>query len=213
MNELVFLEPNKIDSEPFTTSDIIAEYAGVQHHTITRLIQKYNSDFEYFGILRFEIEVISGRGQPERHYKLNEQQASLLVTYLKNTSVVRNFKKELVRQFYAMRDELFRRRDYRAELKPIRREMTDVIKAQEPDDKWAYKKYTDLSYKLVTGKIAAKLREERGADKKAVAVDYLTADELSAVSKTCYQIAVLLEMGFAYQQIKETLLNKFLRQS
>lgn len=28
MSDLVFLEPNKIDSEPFTTSDVIAEKTG-----------------------------------------------------------------------------------------------------------------------------------------------------------------------------------------
>ena len=47
----------------------------------------------------------------------------------------------------------------RTELKPIRREMTDVI--QEVDNsKWAYKKYTDLAYKMATGKTAAQLRKE-----------------------------------------------------
>ena len=41
MNDLVFLESAKLDAEPFTTSDIIAECADVQHHTITRLIRKH----------------------------------------------------------------------------------------------------------------------------------------------------------------------------
>ena len=41
MANLVFLEPNKIDAIPFTTSDVIAEYAEVQHHTVTRLVQKH----------------------------------------------------------------------------------------------------------------------------------------------------------------------------
>lgn len=62
-------------------------------------------------------------------------------------------------------------------------ELTDVIKEQEPDDQWAYKKYTDLAYKSSIGKNAAQLRRERDAPKKAKAVDYLTSDEIAAVAK------------------------------
>ena len=206
-NELVFLEPNKIGGEPFTTSDVIAECAGIQHHTVTRLIQQHVRDFEEFGILRFEIEEIKGRGQPAKHYHLNEEQATLLLTYLKNTEAVREFKKNLVRQFYAMRSELMKRQMLRTELKPIRREMTDVI--QEVDNsKWAYKKYTDLAYKMATGKTAAQLRKERGAQPKAIAIEYMTSAEIAAVSKLQNQIGVLLEMGMDYAQVKTMLLNR-----
>ena len=34
--EMVFIDPPSVDAIPFTTSEIIAEYAGVQHHTVTR---------------------------------------------------------------------------------------------------------------------------------------------------------------------------------
>ena len=56
------------------------------------------------------------------------------MTYLKNTEQVRTFKKELVRQFYAMRDFIRERQspiwqDTRALGKEIRRMETDAIKA------------------------------------------------------------------------------------
>ena len=142
MENIVFLEPNKIDSEPFTTSDVIAESAGIKHHAIQQLIFKHEADFKEFGVFAFEMRkppTGSKGGRPETIYHLNEQQATLLMTYLKNTERVRAFKKELVRQFYAMRQEILKRQTGRAELKPIRRELTDVIKEQEPEDKWAYK--------------------------------------------------------------------------
>lgn len=206
MNKLVFIQGD-LKSEPFTTSDVVADFAQIQHHTVTRLIQKHQSDFEDLGILRFEIEEIIGRGQPAKHYHLNEPQATLLITYLKNTDPVRAFKKELVRQFYIMRAELMKRRIYREQLKPIRREMTDVI--QEVDEsKWAYKKYTDLSYKVSLGKNASQIRKDRGADKKAKAVDYLDSEELIKVSKSQNQISVLLELGMDYEQVKMMLLNR-----
>lgn len=206
MVALVYLEPKPMDTEPFTTSDVIAEFAGVQHHTITRLIQQHEDDFKEFGILRFEIEEIRGRGQPTKHYRLNEAQATLLMTYLKNTERVRAFKRELVRQFYAMRAELMKRQVYRLELKPIRRELTDVI--QEVDDgRWSYKKYTDLAYKTAIGRNAAQLRKERNAPKTAKAVDYMTGDEIAKVAKRQSQIAVLLDMGLDYNQVKTVMLE------
>lgn len=213
MDNIVFLEPNKIDSEPFTTSDVIAEFAGVNHHAIQQMISKYEKDLCEFGKVAFEMRPLpeSRTKQSILVYHLNEQQATLLMTYLKNTEKVRAFKKELVRQFYAMRQELLKRQTGRAELKPIRRELTDVIKEQEPKDQWAYKKYTDLAYKSSIGKNAAQLRRERDAPKKAKAVDYLTSDEIAAVAKRQNQIAVLLEMGMDYTQIKSVVLEAALQ--
>lgn len=201
MSELVFLEPNKLDAVPFTTSKVVAEAAGMNHRRVKDAVRKHQEDFESFGLLgAYETE--SSGGRPEEIIKLNEEQAAFLMTLLKNTPVVIAFKKELVRQFYAMRTELLQRKMRRTEeYKPIRRELTDVI--QETDGgKWAYKQYTDLAYKSAIGKTAAQLRKGRNAPKKAKAVDYMTADEITAVSKRQSQIAVLLEMGLDYQAIK-----------
>lgn len=210
MDNIVFLEPNKIDSEPFTTSKVIAEMTGIEHRKIKVTIRKYQSDINSFG-LSASYQAESTGGRPEEIIKMNEAQATFLMTLLKNTPVVVAFKKELVRQFYAMRQELLKRQTGRAELKPIRRELTDVIKEQEPDDQWAYKKYTDLAYKSSIGKNAAQLRRERDAPKKAKAVDYLTSDEIAAVAKRQNQIAVLLEMGMDYTQIKSVVLEAALQ--
>jgi len=212
MAALVFLEPNKIDAEPFTTSDIVAECAEVSYRSVQRIIEKYENDLKEFGILRFEITVSGKAGRPKNVYHLNEEQATLLITYLKNTPVVRTFKKELVRQFYSMRNELNRRHIESATLKPIRRELTDVIK-QVDSSSWAYKKYTDLAYLTVTGKTAKKLRKERNAPPNAKAVDYMTADELHSVTEMQYRIGVLLEMGMDYQRVKATLSNRLLLKS
>lgn len=210
MTDLVFLEPNKIGSEPFTTSEAIAIGAQVQRRSIDHLLMIHRSDFEEFGVLRFEMRKPpegSKGGRPEIIYYLNEEQATLLLTYLKNTPPVREFKKNLVRQFYAMRSELLKRQVERARLKPIRRELTDVI--QEVDDgKWSYKKYTDLAYKSVLGKNAAQIRKERGAPPKAKAVDYLTSDELAAVEKATGQVSMLLEMTGDYGTVKAIALKR-----
>ena len=57
----------------------------------------------------------------------------------------------------------------------------------------------------------AQLRRERDAPKKAKAVDYLTSDEIAAVAKRQNQIAILLEMGMDYAQIKSVVLGAALQ--
>lgn len=207
MNALVYLSPNT--NEPFTTSEVIAEFAQVKHHSITRLIQQYEADFELFGILRFQIEVLNGRGQPRKNYILNEQQATLLMTYLRNTEIVRNFKVELVRQFYLMRQELERINAIKQDRRKIRRNVTDAIAAlpETPHKEMKYAQYTNLAYKAAVGMTARELRQERGAPKTATASNYMTSAELEAVADAENKIGVLLDAGLAYAEIKEYLMR------
>ena len=209
MYDLVFLAPNT--REPFTTSDVIAEFAGVQHHTVTRLIQQHEADFREFGLLRFQIDAVKREGargtKYTKHYQLNEEQATLLMTYLKNTAQVRAFKKELVRQFYAMRTELYKVQMAKASRRPVRVSMTYAIKAlpDSPHKALKYGQYTDLAYKLALGRTARQLRKDRGADKRATASDYMTAEEISLVAEVENKIGVLIGIGMSYQQVKASL--------
>lgn len=214
MNDIVFLSDNT--HEPFTTSKAIASFAEIQHHTVTRLIQQHEADFKEFGLLRFQIDAVKRDGvrgtKYTKHYQLNEEQATLLMTYLKNTPKVRAFKKELVRQFYAMRTELYKAQSAKIERKPIRLGMTDAIKAlpESPHKHLKYKQYTDLAYKLAIGKTAKQIRMERGANKKDTASNFLTSEEIEAVSKAENSISVLLGIGMSYSEIKSALSNSII---
>lgn len=207
LQKVVYLAPN--DEDPFTTSEVIANCAQVQHHTITRLIQTHEADFKSFGKVRFEIRPLpeSRTGQKAKIYHLNEQQATLLMTYLKNTEVVRKFKMELVRQFYAMRRELEKCGVIKADRKAIRRNVTDAIKAlpETPHKKFKYAQYTNLVYLTAIGKTAKAIKAERGAKPTDTASDYLTSDELARVVDVENRVGVLIEAGFDYQTIKAAL--------
>ena len=209
MSNLVYLSPNT--EEPFTTSEVIAECAGVKRDTVQKLVQRHEKDLREFGKVGFEIRPLSGSktGQTVKVYHLNEQQATLLLTFLRNTPVVIEFKKELVRQFFAMRKELMNIKAIKAERKPLRTSMTDAIKAlpDSPHKQFKYSQYTDLAYTAALGRSARQLRKERGADKGATASDYMNADELAAVASMENRISVLLDVGMSYQQIKNSLLR------
>ena len=208
MESLVFLEPNKIGAEPFTTTKVIAEFSGVSHKYIKKQITTHGKDFKAFGLLGAYATESTG-GRPEEIYRLNEPQATFLMTLLKNTPIVVEFKRRLVEQFYAMRTELQRRQIAKLDRKPIRESLTDGIRAmpETPHKTMWYKHYTDLIYRTVTGKTAKQLREDRGAPPRATASDYMTAEEIEAVTRMENRVAVMLEMGMNYQQIKAALRN------
>jgi len=99
MENLVTIEHN----QPFTTSLAIAEGLGLQHASVIRLIRKYQSDFEDENLVRFEIQArLKGQwgGGATEIAILDEEQATLLMTYLRNTEKVRLFKKSLVKAFF-----------------------------------------------------------------------------------------------------------------
>ena len=214
METMVFLDPPKMKETPFTTSEVVAQFAGVQHHAVQQMCVKYKDDIDQFGVFAFEMRNPpegSKGGRPEIVYHLTEGQAVLILAYLRNTPQVRAFKVELVKQFYRMKQELTRREVNRAKLLPARRTLTDAIRdclPESPHKFRYYKIYTDLAYKVAVGMDAAHVRKSRGAAKNANVVEYLTSDEMSAVEKASGQIAVLIEAGMPYQEIRDILQRK-----
>lgn len=200
---LVFLDAG----EPYTTDEVIADCAGVQRATVTRLIRNRQNDLEEFGRLGFEIRTLQTKGgaQEVKIYHLNEQQATLLITYLRNTKAVTAFKKALVREFYAMREELQKRRELRIEGKPMRRSLTDMIRDNPDHNQWDYKLYTDLAYKAAFGKTAGQMKKERAG--KGRAIDLLTAEELREYQKQEAAVSALYGIGIDYQTMKAVLVG------
>ena len=204
---LVLMKPIGSKMEPYTTADTVAQYAQVRHKTVNELIRKHEKDLEEFGTLRFEMEAVKReRGvKYAKVYHLNEQQATLLITYLRNTEPVRQFKKALVRGFYEARRELSRREVERAVKAPVRRTLTDAIRDSGEAKRMnghAYNAYTNMIYKAVTGKTAGQLRKNRGAARGADVVGLLSAAELAEVRKKEAQVCTLLECGMKYDAIR-----------
>lgn len=158
MNDLVTMAGNNV----FTDSLVIAEGTGNEHDSITAQIRKYYPDFQSFGKIDFTDLKSGKRGRPLRVYLLNEEQATLLITYLDNTKQVREFKKELVRQFYAMRRLIMERQtsewqETRRLGKLSRKAETDTLKqlveyaaqqgSEHPDK--LYLVYSKLANKMI----------------------------------------------------------------
>ena len=172
MNELTFIQRNDV----FTTSRVIAEGTQNQHESVVAIVKKHSADFEEFGAIEFTDLKSGKRGRPARIYLLNELQATLLVTYLDNTEIVRKFKVELVRQFYALRSLLLEKQtavwqEKRLASKTTRLLETDAIKllvayAKEQGSQNADKLYITYT-KLVKQLTGYASRDSAPADKLA----------------------------------------------
>lgn len=151
MTDLVIIKQDDV----FTDSMVIAEGTGVGHRKLKTTIRKYQEIFNNMGKLSAPYQAESTGGRPEELYRLNEQQATFLITLLKNTDTVVKFKEELVKQFFAMRQLLLQKQspiwqDTRSLSKQIRKKETDTIKvfvdyAEANGSTHAMRYYTILS--------------------------------------------------------------------
>ena len=76
--------------EAFTDSMILADGAGVDHSSVIRLITNHKDDLAEFGKVGFQIAPSpdSATGQKMKICRLNEQQATFLISLMKNTKPV-----------------------------------------------------------------------------------------------------------------------------
>ncbi|WP_148877941.1 Rha family transcriptional regulator [Streptococcus sp. Marseille-P7375] len=196
---LVYMDGKK---EPYTTHEIVAEHAEIEINSVRKLIDKHKEDLETFGVLSFEIhkpEKGSLGGRPRKIYRLNEQQATLLVTYLGNTRPVRNFKTNLVKAFFEMRDELTKFKLQRALEKPKRKTLHDSIESWKEAPKHAHSTITNLLLKGTSGMNKKQLTAARGG---LTGIDSLTSTELVRYQALEDMAIAMINLGMTYQDIK-----------
>ncbi|MFH0996405.1 MAG: Rha family transcriptional regulator [Pseudomonadota bacterium] len=84
-----------------------------RHDNILQDIQKLDAsdgfrllNFQETRLLTFEMLVTNKKGQPLRYCFLDEEQATFLITLLRNSDPVVHFKRRLTGEFYRMRSEI-----------------------------------------------------------------------------------------------------------
>ncbi len=98
-----------VDGEPRASSEVIARGVKSQHASVIKLVRRHQASLEGFGTVRFEIRPRAkgahGGGDVE-FALLNEHQAALIISFMRNSPDVIDFKVRLIREFFRMRDEL-----------------------------------------------------------------------------------------------------------
>ena len=101
------------DGDATTTSLLIAEGTEIQHKNVMELVRQNVNDLNEFGGVAFETQSFETAGgvQERKIALLNERQATLLITYMRNSDIVKAFKLKLVRAFYEMAEQLKKQPD------------------------------------------------------------------------------------------------------
>lgn len=104
------------NGEPMTTSLAIAEGVEMEHKSVLQLLRKYLGELQTLGEVAFQTGLVGGacgnsafemrnsKGRPTEFAWLNEQQATFLLTLMRNSEIVVRFKLALVRAFFELRD-------------------------------------------------------------------------------------------------------------
>ncbi len=92
------------DGTPTTTSLIVADGTESQHKNVLEMIRHNLSDFEEFGGVAFQTRPFDTAGGTQNRTVavLNREHSMLLMTYMRNTPIIRDFKKRLIHGFVAL---------------------------------------------------------------------------------------------------------------
>lgn len=205
MNELVTLKGNDI----FTDSLVIAQGTGVKHESVQRRIRDSEEELSELGKVGFKIRATES-GQEQKIYVLNEQQATFLITLLKNTPTVVKFKLELVKQFYAMRKFILERQSHtwietRLQGKITRKSETDTIQHLVVYARQQGSEHSDKLY-ITYSKLANKIAGISKRDEASV----MQLNNLSLIENiilNCIQVGMAMDKHYKeiYQDCKRRL--------
>lgn len=159
------------DGHPTTTSLIIAEGVGNEHRAVIQLVRQNIADFEEFGGVAFEMQPFETAGGTQQRTIaiLNREHAMLLMTYMRNTQIVRAFKKNLIKAFVDMENQLAAKPTFdpatltRAEILQIALNAEEERLALETKNKElspkaeAYESFIDAEGKYSVGAVAKML--------------------------------------------------------
>ena len=100
-----------INGEPMASSLVIAKGMRAKHRNVIQLVRNHQLAIEQLGRVAFEMQSFGTAGgtQAREVALLNEQQTALLISLMRNSKEVVEFKVRLIREFYRMRDALDQR--------------------------------------------------------------------------------------------------------
>lgn len=202
MQGLIFM--HGITSQPYTTADVIAKCSGVDIQSINRLTRSHKVRLEKFGKVGFEIRALPS-GQKGKIWHYNEQQATVLMTYLKNTPKVLNFKDALVKAFFEQRQEIQKWHQERLLNRETNKTMAQVIHDIWPDSKHQYTNFHNLVWRVAIGYTPSQFAKASGVKD---AYKALASEQEKRLEQTKEAIRALIIIGHDYQQVKASLMRK-----
>lgn len=129
----------------------------------------------------------------------------MLVTFLKNTEQVANFKENLVKAFFEMRDELAQIKLQRTLEQPKRKSLHEAIEHWENAPKHAHSTVNNLLLKGVSGMNKRQLMVARNGHN---GINSLTSDKLIRYQSLEDMAIAMINLDMTYQEIKTIVFRK-----
>lgn len=203
----MLVETRKIGKEEKATCSSldVAETFGKEHRRVLQDIRELgcSDEFRLHNFVQSYYEDKQKKGQPM--YIMTRDGFTLLVMGYTGELAMK-FKETYIRQFNAMEDVLLGKRIEREKGVVSRQSLTKAIQQSKENDRMhghAYSNYTNCIYKVLFGKTAAQLREERGIGKADNLRDCFGQEEIEAVQYMEQLVSGLVGCGWGYAQIKE----------
>ena len=199
--ELVIMKFNTL----LTTSLLISKGMKIEHRAVLQLIKKYKQR-KIFQTSTFQLQIFTTKGRSGEFYYLNENQTLFIITLMKNSELVLDFKESLFNAFVSYREiahqKYIRNQDLeyqvkRLESKLIRKECTDTIKefieyAIQQGSKSASTYYVNLSKMELKGLF---LIEQCYPNMR----DVMTVKQLNLIEMADEAVRLALEEGMMNQ--------------
>lgn len=205
------------NKECFIDSEGLAYLSKLEPRAVNQLIKRKIKHLKEFGGLSLSVINHEGAkgGRPKHVYYLNEQQATLLTTFMQNSKTVTEFKKKLVREFFNMRSLLQKQETIRLAGIEVRKSLTDAVQdsgEQERMHGHGYSTYTNMVYQI-TGltDLYKGWKDTSEKTRKPTFRECLFPEQLKQVELAESLIKPLLELDKQYSEIRDTLKPLFER--
>lgn len=195
---------SKIETTVVSSLDV-AETFGKRHDNVLKDIRELDCSDE-FRLLNFEESTyLNSQNKKQPMYYMTRDGFAILVMGYNGEKAMR-FKEAYIKQFNAMEKALRGKLIEREKGIAVRQSLTKALQQSTENERMhghAYSAYTNCIYKVLFGKNANQLREERGADRNRSLRDYFTEEELNAIQTMERLVSSLIDCGWGYDKIKE----------
>lgn len=224
---------DKIKAIPYLTNDTVvtidqvASYYEVTREAIKTIVKRNRYEFETDGMIvlkgkelqQFKKDVCWVQNEPDISRtpsltiltKRSLLRVGMLLTNSEIATTVRNYLLNIEEKTGESKRIWSAKREA-AKLDRVR--MTSAISKYIPDSphkSFAYPNYTNMVYRVIFGKDAKTLREERKVLDNDLLRDSFSEDELGKVEEVETIITGLISMEFTYEQIKNMIQERYVK--
>lgn len=196
----------KVERSVVTSLDV-AETFGKEHNKVLRDIRELDCSDE-FRLSNFgQSSYVNLQGKKMPMYYMTRDGFTLVAMGYTGEKAMK-FKEGYIRQFNEMEKILLGKIRERDKGIAVRQALTNALKESQENARMhghAYSTYTDMVYRILFGKSAKQLREEKGLSTKDNLRDFLTEEELKSVQSKEMLVSGLIDCGWGYSQIRDFL--------